>query len=166
MRFADPRLLPVKFYFEGWLLLLITLLFCLVCMLLSVPPVSCRLLFYGPQPKTDGRSSQKSLLFLCMTRMTPPLSAPSASRQAATSLLVFLQLPCVTFSNPPPHPPPSWLSRPRYPQTPSSRALTGTILWPLLLSLVPRCQSSLRLLLTTQPITIASRPTSPPNRSW
>lgn len=114
---------------------IIFLLFCLVCMLSPVPLllrqllISCRLLFYSPQPKTVRQSSQRSLLFLCMTRMTPPPSAPSASRQAATSPLVFLQLPFLTFSNPPPRLLPSWLLRLRYPQTPSSsRVLTGTML--------------------------------------
>ena len=138
----------------------------------SLPPflrqlwVSCRPLFCSPQPKTSGQSSQKSLLFLCMTRMTSP---PSASRQAATSPLAFLRLPCLTSSNLPPRPPPSWLLRPCYPQIPSSssRVLTGTMLWPLLLSVPPRWPPSHHPLQTAQPITTTSRRKTPsPNRSW
>jgi len=87
-----------------------------------------RLLSYGPRPKTDEQSCQKSLLFLCMTRMTPPPPAPSASRQAVISPLAFLRLPCLKSSNPPPRPPPSWVLRLRSPQTLSNRALIGTML--------------------------------------
>lgn len=107
------------FWETGSLLLIFVLLFCPDCMLWSVRllpwplSVSCRLLFYGPQPKTDGPSSQKSLLFLCMTRMTSPPSAPSASRRAATSPVVFPRSPCLTSFNPRPPLLPFLLLRPR-----------------------------------------------------
>lgn len=149
-------------------------MFSLVCMLSSIPLVlwqllaSCRPLFYGPQPKTGGQSSQKSLLFLCMIRMTSPLSALSASHRAATSPVAFLRLTCLTSSKPPPRLPPSWPPTPRYPQPPSSRALTGTMLWPLLLSAAPRRPSTpLRRLRAARPITTATlRKTPSLNTSW
>lgn len=120
------------------------LLFCLVCMLSPVPPFlwqplgSGRPLFYGHWPKTDGQSSKKFLLFLCMIRMTQPLSAPSVSHQVATSPIVFPWLLCLMSSKPLPHLHPFWLLTLRYPLSPRSRrsfrVLTKTTLWPLLLS--------------------------------
>lgn len=130
------------------------------------PRSPCRPPLYGHLPKTEGQSCQKSLLFLCMTRMTPPPSAPSASRQAAISPLASPQLPCLMFFSPPPRLPLSWLPRlhPPQPLSSSSRVLIGSMLWPLLLSAAPRRQPSPRLLPTAQPITTMSEQSSARSR--
>lgn len=125
---------------------------CLACPLPSLR-VSCRPPLCGRRPKTGGQTSPKSLLFLCMTRMTPPPSAPSASHPAATSPVASPRLTCPTCSRPPPRPPPSWPPTLRRPRPPSSRskALTEPIFWPLLPSAPQRKPPAARPVKTATP---------------